>query len=57
MLTNYLVYESIFDITRPWTCDDFRTASIMANEFEREGKSPFIYKLVYADGEMQNVKK
>lgn len=56
MTAKYLVYEDAYqDI--PWACDDFKSASIMANDFEKEGKNPQIYKLVYANGEMQNGKK
>lgn len=56
MATKYIVYEDSWS-ERKWTCNDFKTASIMANDFEKAGLNPSIYQLVYANGEMQNGKK
>lgn len=56
MTAKYLVYEDTYDFI-PWTCDEFKSASIMVNDLEKHGKNPQIYQLIYANGEMQNGKK
>lgn len=56
MATKYIVYEDPW-LDDKWVFNDFKTASIKANDLEKAGLNPSIYQLIYANGEMQNGKK